>query len=437
MTINFHLMKPLRLISPLAFFFLLTLTLPAQPRTLEVSPAGPHRTLRDAIAAARAGDRVIVQAGTYRESPVVIDKPLTLSGRPGAVIAGEKGKEGIVIAADGVTVEGMEIRDIPTSYLKDLAAIRVQRRRDFTIRNNTLINTFFGIYLEYGRQGVIAGNRIRSKARDEASSGNAIHTWYSDSLRIEGNDVRGHRDGIYLEFTHNSLIARNVSEGNLRYGLHFMFSNDDRYEYNRFSDNGAGVAVMFSKRIDMHRNRFEHNWGRAAYGLLLKEITDAEITENVFIENTIAINIEGASRINYRHNEFRRNGWAVKMAGGCLANAFTANNFAGNTLDLVVNSRVNDNTFDGNYWGEYSGYDLDRDGHGDVPHRPVKLFSYIVDRTPESMVLLRSFFVDLLNFAERVSPALTPADVLDNEPLMKEVESRKAPEQRLTTRRRE
>ena len=80
---------------------------------------------------------------------------------------------------------------------------------------------------------------------------------------------------------------------------------------------------------------------------------------------------------------------------------------------------MNDNTFDGNYWSDYSGYDLDRDQVGDVPYRPVKLFSYIVNRTPETIVLLRSLFVDIINFSERVSPVFTPDDLQDSKPAMK------------------
>ena len=80
---------------------------------------------------------------------------------------------------------------------------------------------------------------------------------------------------------------------------------------------------------------------------------------------------------------------------------------------------MNDNKFDSNYWSSYSGYDLDKDGIGDVPYRPVKLFSYIVNRTPETIILLRSLFIDILNFSERVSPVFTPDDLVDASPKMK------------------
>lgn len=395
---------------------LLPLNLYAQ--YLTVSPEGPIRTIRQAIDQAKPGDTICIEPGKYLEHGLVIDKSLTLCGHNYPIIDSEGQGEIMTIIADHVTVEGLQLQNVGTSYLKDHAGIRVRQKKHFTLQHNKLINTFFGIYLERASDGIIRENEIIGQAEDEASSGNAIHAWYCNRLTVEKNRVKRHRDGIYFEFVEESQVNNNWSEDNIRYGLHFMFSNKDSYSKNTFKNNGAGVAVMFSKGIEMWENRFELNWGRAAYGLLLKEIYDAEIYHNDFVQNTIAINVESSTRIQYHDNLFRNNGWAIKMSGGCLDNVITANSFLNNTMDLVINSNVNNNTFNSNYWSEYAGYDLNRDGIGDVPHRPVKLFSYIIDRTPEAMVLLRSFFVDLINFSEKVSPVLTPANVMDQTPLM-------------------
>ncbi|MGB5237860.1 MAG: NosD domain-containing protein, partial [Flavobacteriaceae bacterium] len=217
----------------------------------------------------------------------------------------------------------------------------------------------------------------------------------------------------------NIEIENNISSHNVRYGLHFMFSNNDSYRGNTCEDNGAGVAVMFSKHINMSGNTFKKNWGTASFGLLLKEINDAEIIGNTFQENTIGISIEGSNRIEYRNNEFISNGWALKVRGACYTNTFTDNNFLYNSFDISYNSKINDNIFEQNYWSNYSGYDLDKDGIGDVPYRPVKLFSYIVNRTPETIVLLRSLFMDIIDFSEKVSPVFTPDNLLDPKPRMK------------------
>jgi nitrous oxidase accessory protein len=123
--------------------------------------------------------------------------------------------------------------------------------------------------------------------------------------------------------------------------------------------------------------------------------------------------------VTYTGNVFSRNGWAMKISGGCQQNKLTGNSFLSNSFNLSVQVSGTDNTYDGNFWSDYAGYDLDRDGFGDVPHRPMKLFSFVVGRTPEALILMRSLFVDILNFSETVSPVFTPANVLDNRPLMK------------------
>jgi nitrous oxidase accessory protein len=204
-----------------------------------------------------------------------------------------------------------------------------------------------------------------------------------------------------------------------------MFSNHDVYEGNVFENNGAGVAVMFSKFIDMYDNTFRENWGTASYGLLLKEINDAKIIGNTFEENTIGISVEGTNRIEYHKNDFIGNGWALRVRGAIYGNTFTNNNFLYNSFDLSYNSNLHDNIFDKNYWSGYTGYDLNKDGIGDVPYRPVKLFSYIVNRTPETIILLRSLFMDIIDFSEKVSPVFTPDNLLDPNPLMKRVRSEK------------
>jgi nitrous oxidase accessory protein len=111
----------------------------------------------------------------------------------------------------------------------------------------------------------------------------------------------------------------------------------------------------------------------------------------------------------------------VRIAGGCFDNVFTKNDFLNNTFDISYQGRQNGNSFDGNYWSDYTGYDLDKDGVGDVSYRPVKLFSYIVNRTPETIVLHRSLFVDILNFSEKVSPIFTPKDLQDLTPVLKPI----------------
>ncbi|SHJ15071.1 nitrous oxidase accessory protein [Arenibacter nanhaiticus] len=378
-------------------------------------------SIKEGVRIASDFDTLLIKKGTYKEYNIRIDKPLTLLGENNPVIDGQEKGEIITIVSDNVTLDGLVIVNVGTSYTADYAAVRVVKSADFLIQNLVLEKLFFGIYLEKSNNGKIYANKIVGDAVDEYNSGNGIQLWYSKNIVVEENTVQQVRDGIYLEFSDNIGIINNISSNNLRYGLHFMFSNDDLYEGNTFENNGAGVAVMFSKKIIMRNNTFKRNWGTASFGLLLKEINDADISGNTFEENTIGINIEGSNRINYNDNNFIKNGWAIKVRGACYTNAFIHNNFMYNSFDIAYNSNLNDNIFKENYWSNYTGYDLDKNGFGDIPYRPVKLFSYIVNRTPETIILLRSLFMDIIDFSEKVSPVFTPDDLVDSHPLMRPV----------------
>ncbi|MDF1698438.1 MAG: nitrous oxide reductase family maturation protein NosD [Saprospiraceae bacterium] len=389
---------------------------------IEVCPTCAFTTIEEAYKSCENGDTLEIKAGIYKIPNWKIQKSIVVRGEKNTHLISQSGEEIITVEKSNVTIQNISFSGVVTNYLKENAAIRVKRCKNVNILNNTIIDCFFAIYLERTKHTKVYGNTINGNKnnidRTEAESGNGIHAWHCDSILIAQNDIMHHRDGIYLEFVNNSEMNDNRSHDNSRYGLHYMFSNDDSYRRNIIEHNGVGVAVMFSRRIIMTENTFAHNWGHAAYGLLLKEIYDAEISDNKFTENTVAIFVEGSNRINYLRNSFRKNGWAIKFSGGCESNKISNNDFLYNSIDLVVSSQLNNNTFNGNYWSEYTGYDLDNNKIGDVPHYPVKLYSYIHNQVPESVVLMRSLFVDILNFAEKVSPIFTPKDVKDDAPKM-------------------
>jgi nitrous oxidase accessory protein len=155
--------------------------------------------------------------------------------------------------------------------------------------------------------------------------------------------------------------------------------------------------------------------------MLLKEISDSKIFRNSFLENSIGIYMEGCSRITIEKNESIKNGWAVKLMANSMGNYFYNNNFIANAFDISTNSMHNFNSFEENYWANYSGYDLDKDGFGDVPFRPVKMFSVMVENQPSSLILLHSLFISILDVAESIIPALTPEALTDPKPRMSRI----------------
>ena len=403
----------------LLFIFFLMST---RAQDIRVCASCEFSSIQKAVDAAQDGDTISILQGVYKENEIkIIGKSLHLVGKDFPVIDAQNKGAGLLITAEDFSVEGLNIINIGTSHTSDHAAILVSNSKNFSIKNNRLENIFFGILLEKSSNGEITGNRIRSHATSQAKSGNGIHIWNCKNLLVKNNKVKGVRDGIYLEFSEKCTISDNLCEANLRYGLHFMFADHNKYLDNTFDNNGAGVAVMYSKHIEMYRNLFRKNWGPASYGLLLKEINDAELKNNIFEDNTIAISADNTNRINYVHNEFRGNGYAVRIRGACYKNVFSENNFISNSFDVAYTGNINENKFEKNYWSDYTGYDLNKDGTGDVPYRPVKLFSYLVNQTPEAIILLRSMFIGLLDFSEKVSPVFTPAELTDERPQMKKL----------------
>ncbi|GMU95931.1 MAG: nitrous oxide reductase family maturation protein NosD [Ignavibacterium album] len=370
------------------------------------------------------GSTIIFKPGIYKVNNLKIEKSVSLIGENYPVLQGNKKDEVLTIKANNVVIKGFEITDAGISYRQENAGIKIIDSHNCVVEDNILKNNFFGIYLSKSYNCVIKNNRLESSNKTETSSGNGIHLWYCKAVTIIGNTVKGHRDGIYFEFVMHSLIRDNYSKENLRYGLHFMFSDSCSYMNNTFENNGAGVAVMYTKNVTMRENKFINNWGAASFGVLLKDLTDCLIEKNYFEKNTNGLYLEGCSRITVQKNDFISNGWALKLMANSMNNFFFDNNFITNSFDVMTNSKNNFNDFSGNYWSRYNGFDLNKDGFGDVPFRPVKMFSVLVERQRSAMILMNSLFIELLNISENVVPSLTPVNLVDPKPRMKIYEKR-------------
>jgi nitrous oxidase accessory protein len=405
---------------PILMFFICHCNL-ASGSGLRVGMRQIYKTITDGITHANDGDTIWIEQGLYREKDLTIDKQLVLIGIGRPVIDGQHKYQNISVKADNVTIDGFEIRNSGISSIVDIAGIKVYDNHHVAIVNNVLVDCFFGVYLQNCTNCTIRNNTMTAHQSQEQQSGNGVHCWKGDSIQVIGNKVSGHRDGIYFEFVTNSIIWRNISVNNIRYGLHFMFSNRDTYAANVFENNGAGVSVMFSSKVKMFHNYFIENWGDGSYGILLKEISDSYIDGNFFERNTSGIYMEGVSRVKMCNNNFKENGWGLKIQSSCMDIALTNNNFLGNTFDVGTSGSLVLNTFDNNYWDKYEGYDLDKNKIGDVPYRPVSMFSMVVEKNPPAMMLFRSLITTLLDRSERVIPSLTPESLKDNYPLMKPI----------------
>lgn len=378
----------------------------------------PGDSINAAVEKATEGDTLLLSFGEYLEHEIIIRKPLTIQGEGRPVINGQNQGNVFLVAGKNIHFRGIKIINTGKSNIDDSAAIKFFDSKNCSVKDVELENTYFGLHFSNSSNLIIKNNRLHSEAEKEYQTGNGIHLWKCKDSLIEGNYIKGHRDGIYLEFVTNTISQNNVVDANKRYGLHFMFSHDNSYIKNTFRKNGAGVAVMYTKNVLMKDNIFEENEGASSYGILLKDITDSEVVGNTFRKNTIGIYMEGSSRTIFKNNTFSNNGWALKLMASCDNNTFVANNFIANTFDISTNGSVVLNTLKENYWDKYEGYDLDKNTMGDVPYRPISLFSVIVEKIPSAIILWRSFMVTLLDRMEKIIPAITPENMIDINPKM-------------------
>jgi len=322
-----HVLSPMAVeLTPLAMVL--------APIAVEEFPADEEAVATVAILDALSRGRLVGRAAELTEAIELWHRAreghghaVLFSGEPGAVIDGSLATHTLRIDADDVTVRGLVFRNVSPSHVEDRAAIRVGAVHGCRIEDNRIENAFFGIYLAGTNGCRVARNELVGGVRTEDRSGNGIHLWSARDIDVIDNRITGHRDGIYLEFTHETRVSGNTSERNLRYGMHFMYSDGCRYEHNVFRDNSSGVAVMYTRGVVMADNRFEGNWGSAAYGLLLKEIYDAQLSGNRFVRNTTALVADGATRLVADSNVFEENGWALRLLASTQDASFTGNSF--------------------------------------------------------------------------------------------------------------
>ncbi len=417
------LKKPKKSICINIILLLLTFSInPLISRIIEVDKSGILRTIKSAVNVARDFDTIYIKKGIYYEKDIYINKPLTIIGENGAIVdcRSEEGF-GFLVKTKNFTIKNLTIKNIGVSYIQDNAGLKFDSCENVLVENITIENGFFSIYFSRSTNFTIRNCKLSgNKNRTESNSGNGIHLWYCSNAKIENNEIRFQRDGIYFEFVKSSLIQNNFCENNLRYGLHFMFSDSCSYRGNTFKHNGAGVAVMYTNRVYMVENTFVDNWGPSSYGLLLKDIKRSYVSKNNFLNNTVGIYMEGTDQTLFEKNNFFKNGWALRITANCEDNTFRYNNFLANTFEVATNSSQSRNIFDRNYWSGYSGYDLNKDGIGDVPYIPVSLFTIIVQSNNYAVLLFRSFFVDIFEIAEKIFPSIVPKYLVDRKPSMRQ-----------------
>ncbi len=382
--------------------------------------------LAKAIEQAQPGETIHIPAGVHA-GQFRIDKPLTLLGEPGAILDAQQKGDVVQIRAAHVTLRGLTIQGTGKSLDQENAGVTVLAPHA-TIEDCTLRDVLFGIYLKKAPNCIIRGNTIGGKKLDLARRGDGIRIWESSGTLIEDNTVTRSRD-VVIWFSDNVLIENNhVSYG--RYGLHFMYSDNNTLKNNRLEHNSVGAFLMYSHNLTLINNKFISNRGPTGYGIGLKDLDGVTARQNLFIGNRVGIFLDNSpSEVDvyhhYQDNIIAYNDIGIGIMPSVERNMFSHNAFIENIeqVQLAGGGTLKDNVFTvggvGNYWSNYTGFDLDNDGVGDVPFKEVDLFEDLMDRKPVLRLFLFSPAQQAIETAARAFPIMRPKPkVTDTSPLM-------------------
>jgi nitrous oxidase accessory protein len=401
------------------------------------------------------GDEVHLAAGTYRSS-LRIEHRVTLAGDIGAIVVGSGHGNVITVSAPGAVVRGLEVRGSGLSLeTMDSGIFVEQSATGAVVEGNHIEGNLFGVYL-HGAPDAVARHNVIVGLRQARMGqiGNGITVWNAPGGKVIDNDFQFGRDGIFAISSRNNVISGNRFR-NLRFGVHFMYTNDTEITNNSSNGNIIGYALMFSNRLVVRDNVSDHDRDR---GILFNAANGSENTGNTVIgglqpaerwatSNNRApeegvpqpdagtsaplkgdrlgpekcVFIYNTNKSRFENNWFEGCEIGVHFTAGSERNDITGNAFVNNAsqvkyvgtrhLDWSKNGR-------GNYWSGNPAFDLNGDGIADTAYRPNDLVDRVLWTAPAAKVLINSPAVQVIRWAQAQFPALLPGGVVDSHPLM-------------------
>lgn len=410
-------------LSALAALLLCSAARESSAADVRVGVDGDYDSIIEALENIKDGDNILVTSGSY-EGNLVIDKSVKIIGTDNPRIIGLYDADVVKITAENVEVTGFEISRSGLNMMYGFAGVKIEAD-SAVIKNNKLSDNLFGIYLKNCDYANVENNRIVGrKDRGQGERGSGISIYNSNYNRISGNEVSYVRDGIYFDHADFNAVEDNVFS-DLRYGVHYMYCDDNSFVRNTFRDSAGGVAIMYTERVIFSDNLIINNRaGFNAFGLLYKDASECIAERNIIINSVSGVFLEGGKNNVFRSNLLAYNDVGVTLYASSLDNSFGGNDFIGNLSDLktIGKAKADWNAGrSGNYYSSFSGFDVDGDGIGDVPHALQNAFEHLEGGNPVLRLYLSSGAADAMILAEKTFPIVSNARTEDAFPLMKPV----------------
>jgi nitrous oxidase accessory protein len=370
-------------------------------------------SLQPLVDEAEPGAVLLPEPGVYA-GPLVIDKPLTLDGRDQVTLDGGGKGTIVLLDTDGATLKNLRLTHSGDSHNDIDSGVHV--RGNFNvIKDNVIDNCLFGIDLQQSNNNIVRRNRISSKPVDLGIRGDAIRFWYSYNNQATDNIIRDSRDTV-VWYSKDNLIARNDARGG-RYSLHFMYSHVNQVEDNYYENNTVGIFVMYSDGLILRNNTVINASGPTGVGIGFKDSSDVEISGNKILYSATGIYLDlspyqPGTTNRFSNNLIAFNSIGVRWLPGRDGNIFIGNRFEGNITQVVLEGGAGKgatfNTWEGNFWDDYEGFDRDGDGIGDTPHEQYAYADRLWMDLPAAQFFKGSPMLEVIDFLERLAPLSEP-----------------------------
>jgi nitrous oxidase accessory protein len=400
-----------------AFAAACLLLFPAESRAATIAVAAGSDNLREAVAASQPGDVLELAAGVHL-GPIKIDHALIIEGAPGAVLDGEGRGSTIEVVGAQVVIRGLKIRNSGIADPTNSAIFLAETATGAVVEDNQISDSLVGVYVHGAADTVVRNNRIAGRTDLRMNErGNGVYVWNSPGAEVIGNDITGGRDGIFTNASRNNVFRGNRIE-NVRFAVHYMYTNDGEVSDNVSRNNHAGYVIMYSSRLKIRNNSSDND---REHGLLFNYANDAAITGNIVRRSDECVFIYNANKNLFADNRFEDCTVGIHFTAGSERNEITNNAFIHNrTQVMYVGTRSLDWSKNGrgNYWSDNPAFDLNGDGIADTAYRPNDVFDKVSWTYPAAKLLVNSPAVQTLRFAQSQFPALHPGGVIDSAPLM-------------------
>ncbi|MCB2053538.1 MAG: nitrous oxide reductase family maturation protein NosD [Geminicoccaceae bacterium] len=393
----------------------------APAETIEVA-AGDD--LAAIVARATPGDRLVLGPGRH-EGPINLARPLTIEGPREAILDGGGLGTTILVDAPDAVVRGLTVTGSGLSLETMDSGVRLTERAERAVVENVYLrDNLIGVHIEGAPDSIVRGNRIEGRRDLRLNErGNGVWVWNAPGATVEGNDIRFGRDGIFTTTSKRNTFENNTFR-DVRFAVHYMYTNDSTVAGNVSIGNTLGYALMYSSRLRVTDNV---SIGDREHGIMLNYANSSIIEDNLVTpdENGAApekcVFIYNSNKNDFARNRFEGCTIGVHFTAGSERNTITDNAFVGNETQVkYVGTRWLDWSAEGrgNYWSDNPAFDLDGDGVADAPYRPNDLVDQVLWRQPLAKLLLNSPALQVLRWTQSQFPALTPGGVVDTAPLM-------------------